>query len=125
MPVTSSCRGKPPRRRSRPPAALAAVVAAIATAFAAPAARADDSPRSSGGAEVISLEDQLKTGLRVRRPEEEEFVEEVVRLVNAGRLPRKVVETTYLWAVNRRQTYPFPAFERALRLRAEKIGVDF
>ena len=133
MPVAPSgrrpCHGRPCHRRASHPATrfAAAVVAAVAlgTAAAAPVTRADDSPRTSGGAEVISLEDQLKTGLRVRRPEEGEFVEEVVRLVNTGRLPRKVVESTYLWAVTRRQTYPFPAFERALRLRAEKLGVDF
>jgi len=116
------------RSLSRAGVVVAAIVAAIVVAAvtAAPCpARADDSPRTGGGAEVISLEDQLKTGLRTRRPEEEEFVEEIVRLVNAGRLPRKVVESTYFWAVNRRQTYPFPAFERALRLRAEKLGVDF
>jgi len=111
-------------RRCRGPFLAASLAAACLAGLPRPAA-ADDSPRTTGGAEVISLEDQLKTGLRTRRPEEGEFVEEVVRLVNAGRLPRKVVESTYLWAINRRQTYPFPAFERALRLRAEKLGVDF
>jgi hypothetical protein len=77
-----------------------------------------------GGAEVISLEDQLKTGLKARRPEETEFIEEVVRLVDTGRLPRKLVDSTFSWALRRRQTYPFPAFERALRLQADKLGVD-
>jgi hypothetical protein len=77
-----------------------------------------------GGAEVISLEDQLKTGLRARRPEETEFVEEVVRLVNTGKLPRKLVDSTFIWAVRRRTNYPFPAFERALRLQADQLGVD-
>jgi hypothetical protein len=77
-----------------------------------------------GGAEVLSLEDQLKTGLKARRPEETEFVEEVVRLVNNGKLPRKLVDSTFMWALRRRTSYPFPAFERALRLQADQLGVD-
>ena len=76
-----------------------------------------------GGAQVISLEDQLSTGLKVRRPEETAFIEEVGRLVNEGKLPRKLVDSTFSWAVRRRQTYPFPAFERALRLQADRLGV--
>ena len=77
-----------------------------------------------GGAEVISLEDQLKTGLKARRPEETEFIDEVARLVNAGKLPRKLVDSTFMWALRRRTNYPFPAFERALRLQADQLGVD-
>ena len=77
-----------------------------------------------GGAEVISLEDQLKTGLKARRPEETEFIEEVARLVNAGQLPRKLVDSTFMWALRRRTNYPFPAFERALRLQADQLNVD-
>jgi hypothetical protein len=77
-----------------------------------------------GGAEVISLEDQLKTGLKARRPEETEFIEEVARLVNTGKLPRKLVDSTFMWALRRRTNYPFPAFERALRLQADQLGVD-
>ena len=76
-----------------------------------------------GGGPVISLEDQLNTGLKTRRPEETDFVEEVARLVNEGKLPRKLVDSTFSWAVRRRQTYPFPAFERALRLQADRLGV--
>ena len=77
-----------------------------------------------GGAEVISLEDQLKTGLKARRPEETEFIDEVARLVNTGKLPRKLVDSTFMWALRRRTSYPFPAFERALRLQADQLGVD-
>jgi hypothetical protein len=82
-----------------------------------------DAEEPVGGAEVISLEDQLKTGLKARRPEETEFIAEVARLVDTGRLPRKLVDSTFTWAMRRRQTYPFPAFERALRLQADRLGV--
>jgi len=77
-----------------------------------------------GGADVISLEDQLTTGLKARRPEEKEFIEEVARLVTIGKLPRKLVDSTFMWALRRRTNYPFPAFERALRLQADQLGVD-
>jgi len=91
--------------------------------FSSPAARGVGAESPVGNGEVISLEDQLTTGLKARRPEETEFIEEVARLVDTGKLPRKLVDSTFIWAVRRRQTYPFPAFERALRLQAEKLGV--
>lgn len=91
------------------------------SALSGTSARAEE---TIGGAEVISLEDQLKTGLKARLPEEKEFIEEVARLVNEGELPRKLVDSTFVWAVRRRTTYPFPAFERALRLQADRLGVD-
>lgn len=109
----------------RPVSACAAALLAVALLqAAAPSTRGDESPRTAGGAEEISLEDQLKTGLKARRPEEIEFIEDVVRAVNSGQLPRKVVESTYVWAVRRRQTWPYPAFERALRIRADLLGVS-
>ncbi len=72
----------------------------------------------------VSLADRLKVGLRARRPEEEEFLEKVATLVRTGKLPRKLVDSTYIWAIRRRQDYPFPAFERALQLQADRLGVD-
>ena len=90
------------------------------SALPGPAALAEE-PVGSG--QVISLEDQLNTGLKTRRPEETAFIEGVARLVNEGKLPRKLVDSTFMWAVRRRQTYPFPAFERALRLQADRLGV--
>lgn len=77
-------------------------------------------PRTSPAA---SLEERLKAGLRTRLPEEDEFVETVAMLVRTGRLPAKLVDSTYVWAIGRRKAYPFPAFEKALRLQAGKIGV--
>lgn len=110
--------------RTKGPAAkfLAGPLFAVVACFAATVVPvAADEP--VGGGEVISLEDQLKTGLKVRRPEETEFIKDVARLVESGRLPRKLVDSTFAWALKRRQTYPFPAFERALRLQADRLGV--
>jgi len=110
---------QPMRTQCRPSVFLFLVLALAAVPGTH--ARADE---PVGGGQVISLEDQLNTGLKTRRPEETEFVEGVARLVNEGKLPRKLVDSTFIWAVRRRQTYPFPAFERALRLQADRLGVD-
>jgi hypothetical protein len=77
----------------------------------------------AGATGVASLADRLAAGLRARLPHEKHFVTEVVALVHAGRLPQKLVDSTYLWAVQRRQAYPFPAFEHALRIQANQLGV--
>ena len=104
----------------RSPALLLLAILAISP-LSPPSVLAEE---SVGGAEVISLEDQLKTGLKARRPEETEFIEEVARLVNAGKLPRKLVDSTFIWAVRRGKRYPFPAFEQAIRRQADQLGVD-
>lgn len=125
--MRSPARHRDIRGRRRPGRFTLLAALALLLAVAPPGAvtaRADDSSRTGGGADEISLEDQLKTGLKARRPEEVEFIEDVVRAVNAGALPRKVVESTYIWAVRRRQTWPYPAFERALRIRADLLGVN-
>lgn len=73
---------------------------------------------------ILDLEDRLTTGLKARRPEDVAFIKEVARLVRDGGLPIKVVDSTYFWALQRQQKYPFPLFERALRIRADRLGVD-
>ena len=70
------------------------------------------------------LKDRLKAGLRTRLPEEEKFLDDVVLLVRRGKLPGKLVDSIYVWAIGRQKDYPFPAFEKALRLQAKKIGVQ-
>jgi hypothetical protein len=107
-------------RTQRSPAVFLVIAIAL-SALPGAGGRAEE---PVGGAEVISLEDQLKTGLKARRPEETEFIDEVARLVNTGKLPRKLVDSTFMWALRRRTNYPFPAFERALRLQADQLGVD-
>ncbi len=98
--------------------ALALVLSVAVAALAA--TRADDSsPRSA----VASLEDRLKSGLRVQAPQDADFCDRVVRLVRDGDLPAQVVDSTYLWAVRRGKQYPFPAFKFALQAKAAKLGV--
>jgi len=72
---------------------------------------------------MLDLEDQLKTGLRARSPEDVAFIKDVVSRVQRGELPAKLVNSTYIWAIQHQRKYPFPAFERALRIQADKLGV--
>ena len=69
------------------------------------------------------LQDKLEVGLRIRRPQEFAFVALVVGKVEAGTLPRQLVEETFLWA-RKKQPYPYVYFERAMKIRAAKEGVD-
>ncbi len=77
------------------------------------------------GSRVTSLENRLSKGLKARQPQEFQFLKSVVASVHGGRLPQKLVDSTFLWAVNRTQKYPFPVFERAHRLQASRLGVTF
>ena len=97
------------------------ILTAIALTAGARPMHAESPAADHGG--VRALEDRLKTGLRVTAPRDVKFVEAVARQVRDGRLPEKLVDSTYLWAVRRGKKYPFPAFEHVLRLQADKLGV--
>jgi hypothetical protein len=75
------------------------------------------------GLQVADLKDQLEGGLRARLPREFAFIDQVVDKVHAGELPLEMVMSTFQWA-RRKRPYPFPYFERGLRLRAAKEGID-
>ncbi len=72
-----------------------------------------------------TLRDQLEKGLKARLPEEFEFVDTVVTMVDNGTLPRDMVDGVFFWVrKNRNQRkYMFPYFERLLRLKAQKAGI--
>jgi hypothetical protein len=97
------------------------VVAALCLIGLAVVSRAE-SPRAAPGG-IASLADRLKTGLRVKAPRDVQFVDTVVERVREGRLPEKLVDSTYLWAIRRGKKYPFPAFEHVIRLQADKLNV--
>lgn len=79
--------------------------------------------RPAQAIEVADLKERLEKDLRARRPSEFAFVDRVVELVNQGDLPLALVNTTYLWA-RPKKPYPFPYFERALRIRTQRLGID-
>jgi len=75
------------------------------------------------GLTVADLEQQLKSGLKARRPVEFDFIKSIVQKVKDKELSIDLVQSTYLWA-RRRQPYPYPYFERGLKERASKAGIE-
>ncbi len=91
-------------------------------AMIAPSAAHATEPATARDA-IASLEERLTAGLKARTPAEVAFCARVAEFVRTGQLPAQVVDSTYLWAVRRGRKYPFPAFQYALRAKAEKLGV--
>jgi len=72
---------------------------------------------------TVELKDQLNFGLRTFLPEQKAFVEVVVAKVDSGELPRSMVNVVFVWSRKRKPKSPYPYFEIALRLLAERRGV--
>ena len=72
----------------------------------------------------VELSIQLKKGLRVFLPEQEQFVDKVLLEVQNGRLSRSMVNIIYIWAIRRNPKVPFPYFEFVMRELAKQRGVN-
>jgi hypothetical protein len=76
-----------------------------------------------------ALLERLLVGLRVRTTSDRAFVARVVQLVQLGRLPLRLVDTTYLWARKKAAKNRYSAnnpmiyFRPAMTVRAKKLGV--
>jgi hypothetical protein len=64
----------------------------------------------------------IKAALGTATPEDNGFIERVVTMVEQGRLPRSLVESTFLWA-RQKPDHRFQYFKRALTLRAARQGI--
>jgi hypothetical protein len=93
-------------------------------AMIAPTALRAAEPAATARGAIASLEERLKAGLKVRTPADVAFCDRVLEAVRAGELPAQLVDSTYLWAVRRGKKYPFPAFQAALRAKADRLGVS-
>ena len=78
--------------------------------------------RSDVAVQVADLKEQLEDELKARRPEEFQFIAHVVEMVKKNQLPLKLVKETFHWA-RKKRPYPFVYFQRALRIRAAKLGI--
>ena len=88
------------------------------------------STESDRAGRQVSLFDQLRVGLKAKTKADIAFLELVVLRVNQGKLPRKMVDATFLWARNRykgrptdHRLRPIVYFQPALIAQAKKIGV--
>ncbi len=95
------------------PAAL--LVCGLATAASPP-------PVDGGGVVGLTLRTQLEKGLRVRRPVEFAYVDQIIKLVEEGKLPRRLVTTTFMWA-QRKEWRQLQYFQFALQVRARRLPV--
>lgn len=74
---------------------------------------------------VVELREQLYFGLRTFRPEQRAFLDQVVAKVESKEISRAMVNVIFNWAQKRNPKVPYPYFEIALKLLAEKRGVTF
>lgn len=96
----------------------------------APADAITTSTNSSAGRQ-LTLSEQLTFGLQVATEQDREFVARVVTLVNVGVLPRRLVNSTFLWARQKAALVggaaairPMVYFRPALILRARRLDID-
>lgn len=80
-------------------------------------------PKSAN--DKVSLKDRLVTGLRATRPEDIEYCERVANATRTGKLPTKIVDSTYFWATAKKVDYPLPAFAKALELQCQRLGISW
>lgn len=75
------------------------------------------------------LEERLLVGLRVKTDADREFIHHVVELVEQGKLPVSLVDSTYFWAREKasrsRRLFnnPMIYFRPALVARAARLGI--
>jgi hypothetical protein len=79
-------------------------------------------PFDGGGVTGLNLKTQLQKGLKARRPVEFQYIDEIIELVEEGKLPRKLVVTTYL-AAQRQSRRELQYFQLALEARARGLPV--
>jgi hypothetical protein len=108
----------------------AGLVSATAQTVGPTSPRVQPRGQSDRQGRQVSLYDQLRVGLKAYTKQDVEFIQLVVQKVDEGKLPRKLVDATFLWARNRykdkpgaHQRRPIVYFQPALTLQARKIGV--
>jgi hypothetical protein len=102
------------------PIFLIAVAALLVCQFAT---AASPPPVDAGGVMGLDLKTQLEKGLRVRRPVEFEYVDQIIKLVEEGKLPRRLVTTTFMWA-QKKEWRRLQYFQFALQVRARGLPVQ-
>lgn len=78
---------------------------------------------TSAAAKSPLTADKMTVALRPELPGDRDYLTYVDALLQQGRLPRDLVESTFLWAREKAQ-YKYRYFRRALILRADQVGID-
>jgi hypothetical protein len=88
---------------------------------------ADDfMPEKFESSQFVEYERQLNAMLKTRHDEEKKFVSKIVAQVRLGKIPSRLVSTSYSWVRNKRPdtNYPFVYFERVIRIQAKAINLE-
>lgn len=105
-------------------ARLTMLVVIVSLSYCSPTlAASPQRPVAAGGVTGLDLQTELEKGLRVRRPVEFQYIEEIVKLVDEGKLPRRLVTTTFVWA-QKREWRRLQYFQFALQVRARGLHVQ-
>jgi hypothetical protein len=109
----------------------AAAIGVVALRAQQPTTPVQPSDPANRAGRQISLEDQLRVGLKAVTKEDFAFIDLVVQKVDEKVLPRRLVDSTFLWARRRVQVQrpnyrkrPMVYFQPALVLRARALGVS-
>ena len=93
-------------------------------------AQQSTNPTSNQGRQ-LTLREQLVTGLRAFTKADFDFIDEIVILVDQGKLPRRLVNSTFLWSRDRaarrsfyRRLRPMVFFRPAMIARAKRLGLS-
>lgn len=83
-------------------------------------------PETFSAAQFAEYERQLNAILKTRTDEEKLFVKKIVTLVRLGKIPSRLVSTSYQWGrKNRPDTnYPFIYFEKVIRIQAKALKLQ-
>ena len=72
---------------------------------------------------TVTLRDQLINRLRATTPERQAFIDHVIKQVTEQKLDLRLVIAVERYSIRRNRAFPFPFFERAIRIEAAKRGV--
>lgn len=80
-------------------------------------------PPLAGRSGVAKLEDQLIVRLRATSEDRQAYIRLVVQRIEQGQFELPRVRAIERYAIKRNPRFPFPYFERAMRVEAERLGV--
>ncbi len=105
---------------------LAACLTGCSLLAAVPSATFAQIPTVPSGAVIskqASLSEYLVNRLRATTDDQQDYVQQVVKLVEDGKLEKRLVLALERYARRRSPYFPLPVFERAMRYEGARRGV--
>ncbi|OYP33829.1 hypothetical protein [Rhodopirellula sp. MGV] len=81
-------------------------------------------PPTPAQSKAPSLEDYLASRLRAASEDQRSYVHEIVRLIEQGRLDKKLVLALERRSRGKNPVFPLPVFERTLRFEAARRHIN-